>query len=290
MGETCLNTHQVLFGLVFLMGFTGHKKRWHFTCCKATRIQCHWWHRSNLSWGSMEIQSIEFSVVAVRNLRCFENHMVWNVNPKQYLRRLIGKGVDMVWRWDCSVAWFPFGVWNWSLGCRYGPQCGCKPHHCRMIPCSCQSLPINSYQTMPPVDAIDGVAVRQQYYRKMPIRKKWRRAIVRGTMVMCERTGQVGGMVAGVEVGKKNEANHSFKPPMDNTRMRFVLWGEINTTGNRHLRKERRGLLSGENSSLGHLGLRWKKKIPIVEGSEKIGIRRDGWDGFRRGKILRQDF
>jgi hypothetical protein len=76
---------------------------------------------------------------------------------------------------------------------------------------------------MPPVDAIDGVAVRQQYYRKMPIRKKWRRAIVRGTMVMCERTGQVGGMVAGVEVGKKNEANHSFKPPMDNTRMRFVL-------------------------------------------------------------------
>ena len=87
-------------------------------------------------------------------------------------------------------------------------------------------LPINSYQTVPPVDAIAGVAVRQQYYRKMPIRKKWRKAIVRGTMVMCERTGQVGGMVARVgkrQGKKKTEANHSFKPPMDNTRMKFVL-------------------------------------------------------------------
>jgi hypothetical protein len=74
-----------------------------------------------------------------------------------------------------------------------------------------------------------------------------------------------------VEVGKKNEANHSFKPPMDNTRMRFVLWGEINTTGNRHLRKERRGLLSGENSSLGHLGLRWKKKSLSWKVPRKLG-------------------
>ena len=271
------------------MGFTGHKKRWHFTCCKATRIQCHWWHRSNLSWGSMEIQSIEFSVVAVRNLRCFENHTVWNVDPKQYLRRLIGKGVDMVWRWDCSVAWFPFGVWNWSLGCRYGPQCGCKPHHCRMIPCSCQSLPINSYQTMPPVDAIDGVAVRQQYYRKMPIRKKWRRAIVRGTMVMCERTGQVGGMVAGMEVGKKMRqiilSNHQW------TTHGWGLFYEVRSTQRGTDTSERRdgAFCQVKIPPLAISGYD-EKKNPIVEGSEKIGIRRDGWDGFRRGKILRQDF
>ena len=229
----------------------------------------------------MEIQSIEFSVVAVRNLRCFENHTVWNVNPKQYLRRLIGKGVDgvdMVWRWDCSVAWFPFGVWNWSLGCRYGPRCGCKPHHCRMIPCSCQSLPINSYQTMPSVDAIDGVAVRQQYYRKMPIRKKWRRAIVRGTMVMCKRTGQVGGMVAGVgkcQSGKKKWGKSFFQTTngQHTGEVCFMRWDQHN--GEQTPQKgETGGLLSGENSSLGHLGLRWKK-------NPYRGRFRENWDKER---------
>ncbi|CAJ1373526.1 unnamed protein product [Effrenium voratum] len=38
---------------------------------------------------------------------------------------------------------------------------------------------------------LNSVSLLQQYYRKMPIRKKYRRAIMRGTMVMCERTGQV---------------------------------------------------------------------------------------------------
>lgn len=37
---------------------------------------------------------------------------------------------------------------------------------------------------------LNSVSLLQQYYRKMPIRKKWRRAIMRGTMVMCPKTGQ----------------------------------------------------------------------------------------------------
>ncbi|CAE8585775.1 unnamed protein product [Polarella glacialis] len=38
---------------------------------------------------------------------------------------------------------------------------------------------------------INSVSLLRQYYNRMPIRKKWRKAIMRGTMVMCEKTGQV---------------------------------------------------------------------------------------------------
>mmetsp|Transcript_56795 Transcript_56795/g.157215 ORF Transcript_56795/g.157215 Transcript_56795/m.157215 type:complete len:123 (-) Transcript_56795:92-460(-) len=38
---------------------------------------------------------------------------------------------------------------------------------------------------------INSVSLLRQYYNRMPIRKKWRRAILRGTMIMCEKTGQV---------------------------------------------------------------------------------------------------
>eukprot|EP00434_Breviolum_minutum_P033712 symbB.v1.2.029831.t1/scaffold3306.1/size59376/1 len=37
----------------------------------------------------------------------------------------------------------------------------------------------------------NSVSLLQQWYRKMPIRRKWRKAIKKGTMIMCERTGQV---------------------------------------------------------------------------------------------------
>ena len=36
------------------------------------------------------------------------------------------------------------------------------------------------------------VGLRRQYYNRLPIRKKWKRAIMKGTMVMCDRTGQAG--------------------------------------------------------------------------------------------------
>mmetsp|Transcript_43760 Transcript_43760/g.127364 ORF Transcript_43760/g.127364 Transcript_43760/m.127364 type:complete len:129 (-) Transcript_43760:29-415(-) len=38
---------------------------------------------------------------------------------------------------------------------------------------------------------INSRSLLEQYYRKLPIRKKFRRAMMRGTMVMCDRTGQV---------------------------------------------------------------------------------------------------
>eukprot|EP00930_Biecheleria_cincta_P003820 TRINITY_DN104730_c0_g1_i1.p2 TRINITY_DN104730_c0_g1~~TRINITY_DN104730_c0_g1_i1.p2 ORF type:complete len:115 (-),score=22.64 TRINITY_DN104730_c0_g1_i1:237-548(-) len=38
---------------------------------------------------------------------------------------------------------------------------------------------------------INSVSLLRQYYNRMPIRKKWRKAIMRGTMIMCEKTGQV---------------------------------------------------------------------------------------------------
>eukprot|EP00405_Crypthecodinium_cohnii_P016721 CAMPEP_0206449514 /NCGR_PEP_ID=MMETSP0324_2-20121206/18136_1 /ASSEMBLY_ACC=CAM_ASM_000836 /TAXON_ID=2866 /ORGANISM="Crypthecodinium cohnii, Strain Seligo" /LENGTH=122 /DNA_ID=CAMNT_0053918909 /DNA_START=46 /DNA_END=414 /DNA_ORIENTATION=- len=38
---------------------------------------------------------------------------------------------------------------------------------------------------------VNKTSLLQQYYRRMPIRKKFRRAIIRGTMIMCEKTGQV---------------------------------------------------------------------------------------------------
>mmetsp|Transcript_72006 Transcript_72006/g.166760 ORF Transcript_72006/g.166760 Transcript_72006/m.166760 type:complete len:126 (-) Transcript_72006:157-534(-) len=38
---------------------------------------------------------------------------------------------------------------------------------------------------------INSVSLLRQYYNRMPIRKKWRKAIMKGTMVMCEKTGQV---------------------------------------------------------------------------------------------------
>eukprot|EP00929_Paragymnodinium_shiwhaense_P101536 TRINITY_DN64698_c0_g1_i1.p1 TRINITY_DN64698_c0_g1~~TRINITY_DN64698_c0_g1_i1.p1 ORF type:complete len:149 (+),score=26.16 TRINITY_DN64698_c0_g1_i1:91-537(+) len=37
----------------------------------------------------------------------------------------------------------------------------------------------------------NSTSLLQQYYAKLPIRKKWRRAIMRGTMVLDKRNGQV---------------------------------------------------------------------------------------------------
>uniref|UniRef100_A0A7S1F7C3 Uncharacterized protein n=1 Tax=Noctiluca scintillans TaxID=2966 RepID=A0A7S1F7C3_NOCSC len=38
---------------------------------------------------------------------------------------------------------------------------------------------------------INSVSLLQQYYKSMPIRKKWRKAIQKGTMIWCNKTGQV---------------------------------------------------------------------------------------------------
>ncbi|CAE7223741.1 slc38a2, partial [Symbiodinium pilosum] len=38
---------------------------------------------------------------------------------------------------------------------------------------------------------INSVSLLRQYYNRLPVRRKYRRAIMKGTMVMCEKTGQV---------------------------------------------------------------------------------------------------
>eukprot|EP00435_Cladocopium_sp_Y103_P055855 s990_g18.t1 len=69
---------------------------------------------------------------------------------------------------------------------------------------------------------LNSVSLLQQYYRKMPIRKKWRRAIVRGTMVMCEKTGQV--KIPPLAISGYDEKKNPYRGRFEDLRSTRVCW------------------------------------------------------------------
>mmetsp|Transcript_46907 Transcript_46907/g.73214 ORF Transcript_46907/g.73214 Transcript_46907/m.73214 type:complete len:138 (-) Transcript_46907:42-455(-) len=63
---------------------------------------------------------------------------------------------------------------------------------------------------------INSVSLLQQYYNKLPVRKKWKKAIRRGTMIWCEKTGQV--KIPPIAIAGYDEKKNPYRGKLENLR------------------------------------------------------------------------